>query len=214
MAIEFNLLYRWHGLVPSKLRIGGRERRSATRSSTRRWSSSTGWRALLEDASAQPAGRIGLFNTDRALRDVELASIREARAVQLARYNDYRALAAFPRVTRLRPDHAATRECRARCATSTAHVDRIEFYAGLFAEDLRPNSVLPSLMGRMVGVDAFSQALTNPLLSPRVFNAETFSPLAWRPSPARRGSRRSCNGTSERAGRYRATMTCEDWQRV
>ena len=56
------------------------------------------------------------------------------------------------------------------------HVDRIEFYVGLFAEDQRPNSVLPSLIGRMVGVDAFSQALTNPLLSARVFNASTFSP--------------------------------------
>ena len=47
--------------------------------------------------------------------------------------------------------------------------------SGLFAEDARPNSVLPSLIGRMVGVDAFSQALTNPLLAPRVFNAETFT---------------------------------------
>ena len=30
-------------------------------------------------------------------------------------------------------------------------------------------------MGTMVGVDAFSQALTNPLLDPRIFSAETFS---------------------------------------
>ena len=57
------------------------------------------------------------------------------------------------------------------------HVDRIEFFPGLFAEDPRPNSVLPSLIGRLVGVDAFSQALTNPLLAPRVFNEQTFSPL-------------------------------------
>ena len=54
-------------------------------------------------------------------------------------------------------------------------VDRIELYPGLFAEDPRPNSVLPSLIGRMVGVDAFSQALTNPLLAPRVYNEATFS---------------------------------------
>ena len=32
-------------------------------------------------------------------------------------------------------------------------------------------------MGRMVGSDAFSQALTNPLLAPRVFHEKTFSPL-------------------------------------
>ena len=47
------------------------------------------------------------------------------------------------------------------------HVGRIEFYVGLFAEDPRPGSDLPGLMGRMVGIDAFSQALTNPLLAPR-----------------------------------------------
>jgi prostaglandin-endoperoxide synthase 2 len=29
----------------------------------------------------------------------------------------------------------------------------------------------------MVGIDAFSQALTNPLLAPRVFNEQTFSPI-------------------------------------
>ena len=61
-------------------------------------------------------------------------------------------------------------------------VDQIELFPGLFAEDARPNSVLPSLIGRMVGVDAFSQALTNPLLAPRVFNEETF--------PARDGDHR------------------------
>ena len=56
-------------------------------------------------------------------------------------------------------------------------MNRIEFYVGLFAEDLRPNSVLPSLMGRLVGIDAFSQALTKPLLAHRTYNADTFSRL-------------------------------------
>ncbi|HEX2052954.1 MAG TPA: peroxidase family protein, partial [Actinomycetota bacterium] len=56
-------------------------------------------------------------------------------------------------------------------------VDRIEFYTGLYAEDIRPNSVLPSLIGRMVGIDAFSQAFTNPLLAPRIFNEQTFTEL-------------------------------------
>ena len=58
-------------------------------------------------------------------------------------------------------------------------VDHIEFYPGLFAEDVRRNAVLPPLIGRMVAIDAFSQAFTNPLLAPRVFNPQTFSPLGW-----------------------------------
>jgi prostaglandin-endoperoxide synthase 2 len=54
--------------------------------------------------------------------------------------------------------------------------DNLEFYPGLFAEDLVPDSPLPGLLMRMVAVDAFSQALTNPLLSEHVFNADTFTP--------------------------------------
>ena len=32
---------------------------------------------------------------------------------------------------------------------------------------------------RMVGYDAFTQALTNPLLSPQLFRRETFSDVGW-----------------------------------
>ena len=65
---------------------------------------------------------------------------------------------------------------------------------------MRPNSVLPPLIGRLVGVDAFSQALTNPLLAPRVFNAQTFSPLGMEIiARHQHRSRTSCTATSRRA---------------
>ena len=53
--------------------------------------------------------------------------------------------------------------------------DDVEFYPGLFAEDRIKKSPLPGLLLTMVAVDAFSQALTNPLLSEHVFNARTFT---------------------------------------
>src|SRR5208337_5195578 len=59
------------------------------------------------------------------------------------------------------------------------HVDDIEFYTGLFAEDTREHSAVGPMIGRLVGVDAFSQALTNPLLSHNVYNPETFSQVGW-----------------------------------
>jgi prostaglandin-endoperoxide synthase 2 len=94
-------------------------------------------------------------------------------------------------------------------------VDRIEFFPGLFAEDPRPNSVLPSLIGRLVGVDAFSQALTNPLLAPRVFNEATFSPLGMKIiAGTARLSDILHRNIPESPGRYLVTMTREDWKRV
>ncbi|MDQ3186169.1 MAG: hypothetical protein M3Q16_06880 [Pseudomonadota bacterium] len=59
-------------------------------------------------------------------------------------------------------------------------VEDIDFYIGLFAEDPMEDSPLPPLILRMVAVDAFSQALTNPLLSKHVYNEETFSAPGWR----------------------------------
>jgi prostaglandin-endoperoxide synthase 2 len=55
-------------------------------------------------------------------------------------------------------------------------VDDLELYVGLFAEEPgSPKAVLPPLLTKIIAIDAFSQALTNPLLAPRVANAATFT---------------------------------------
>ena len=174
MAIEFNLLYRWHSLVPSKINIGEEELPMHGTIFNNELLVRRGLGPLFEDSSNQRAGKVGLFNTDPALRETEIQSIVQARQVHLASYNDYRANCQYPRVTdfdQISGDPAVQSALR----DVYGSVANIEFYTGLFAEDVRPNSVLPSLIGRMVGIDAFSQALTNPLLAPRVFTEETFS---------------------------------------
>jgi prostaglandin-endoperoxide synthase 2 len=210
MAIEFNLLYRWHGLIPPALH------------GEPVWKTifnpamvvERGVAPLVDDASRTRANRIGVLNTDPVLLEVERASIREGRAVGLAPYNDYRELASFPRVTdfdQITGDEAV----QAHLRELYGHVDRIELYPGLFAEDTRPNSVLPALIGRMVGVDAFSQALTNPLLAPLVFNETTFSPLGMQIiGETSRLSDILHRNVPEAPGAYLVTMTRADWQRV
>jgi prostaglandin-endoperoxide synthase 2 len=182
MAVEFNLLYRWHSLVPSALRFHGR---NLTIHETE-WNTNVvlerGLGPVLEQISEQPAGRVGLFNTDAYLVDelkVEQASIELNRDVGLQGYNDYRLNCGFPRVTafnQISGDPHVQRELE----RLYGHVDNVDYYVGLFAEDPRANSVLPALLGRFVGIDALSQALTNPLLAPNVFNVNTFSPLGMR----------------------------------
>lgn len=94
-------------------------------------------------------------------------------------------------------------------------VDNIELYVGLFAEDLRLNSALPPLIGRMVGVDAFSQALTTPLLAPQIFNERTFSPLGMRMIREAKTlseivHRNVANGDTRQ---YFVSLTRRNWQR-
>ncbi|MEO6809567.1 MAG: peroxidase family protein, partial [Isosphaeraceae bacterium] len=174
MAVEFNLLYRWHGLVPDSYRLGGKDVPLVETLFENHLLVDHGLGAVLEAASAQTAGRIGLFNTPVSLLDVEVASVKQGRLAQLASYNDYRALCQFPRVTSF-DQISGDPQVQAGLKNVYGHVDRIEFYPGLFAEDVREQSALPALIGRLVGVDAFSQALTNPLLSAHLYHDRTFT---------------------------------------
>jgi prostaglandin-endoperoxide synthase 2 len=214
MSIEFNLLYRWHSLVPSTYRIGGREVAVQDTLFNTDTVVGQGLGACFEDASTQRAGRVGLFNSPPEVWDAETASVRQARAVGLRPYNDYRRLARFPRATRFE-DVSHDRRVQQALRDLYGSVDEIEFYPGLFAEDVRPNSVLPALIGRLVAIDAFSQAFTNPLLSPRVFNPHTFSPLGWDLIRTTRTlSDLLHRNIPDTERRYEVTMTRRDWVRT
>ena len=54
-------------------------------------------------------------------------------------------------------------------------IDKLEWYVGIFAEDYPDEFFVGELLTTMVGYDAFTQALTNPLLAKNVFNEATFS---------------------------------------
>jgi prostaglandin-endoperoxide synthase 2 len=174
MSIEFNLLYRWHTLVPTSVRAGGAEHDMASL----RWNNdivvSHGLGFLFDEASRQPCCEIGLLNTAPFLLDIEQKTIEIGRAAALASYNDYRLACGYPPMGSF-ADISSDPDVQSALEQCYASVDDVELYVGLFAEDVVPMAALPTLMGTMVGVDAFSQALTNPLLTKRIFKEETFS---------------------------------------
>ena len=175
MAIEFNLLYRWHSLVPATLRLGGEELAIAETLANTKALTSRGLRAFMLAASQQRAGRIGLFNTDALLvEQAEKPSIAQARAARVRSYNDYRELCGLPRVRHF-GELSTDPRVKEQLMRLYDHVEDVEFYVGLFAEEGGRNDVLPPLMAVMVAFDAFSQVLTNPLVSPQVYGAQTFS---------------------------------------
>ena len=214
MATEFQLLYRWHSLVPDTYSIGGKEVPIAKTLFTTTPVVENGLGRMFEDASLQPAGQVGLTNTPPELWQVERLSIQQGRVVELASYNDYRELAGFPRVTEFK-QITGRPKVREELRRLYGHVDNIEFFTGIFAEDARKNSVLPGMIGRMVGLDAFSQVYTNPLLSARIFNEKTFSPLGMEIIKETKTLSQVVNrNVPERTEPYFVSMTKKGWKRA
>ncbi len=174
ITAEFSLLYRWHSLMPDQIDWQGVPIALENFGLDNRPLLTSGLAAAFCGAAAQPAAELGALNTSHSLLIVEQFAIGQGRSNRLQSYNDYRVQYGMPRATTFEQisSHPAVLDAL-RGAYATP--DDVEFYPGIFSEDRVPKSPLPGLLMRMVGVDAFSQALTNPLLSQHVFNAQTFT---------------------------------------
>lgn len=181
-AIEFNILYRWHSLVPDAIGEGSELLTSADWRNNNPLILSSGLEKLLAFCSKQRSGKIGLFNTPTFLVDrsnparpsVEERTVTLSRQARLRSLNDYRAAYGLSRYTsfdQLTKDQT-TRE---RLGALYATVDDVEWYVGIFAEDYPDYLMMGELMTTMVANDAFTQALTNPLLARHIFTDATFT---------------------------------------
>lgn len=171
ITAEFSLLYRWHSLVSEDITWAGKP----AKTSHLRFAGDQLTRHGLANAfawmSAQPAALLGARNTADYLQDVEWKAIQQARDNQIDSYNAYRVANGLKPVTTF--EEISTRPGVAdQLKALYGHVDKVELYVGLFAEDTAANSPLPPLILRMVAIDAFSQALTNPLLSRNIWGDE------------------------------------------
>ncbi len=214
MSTEFSLLYRWHSLVPDLFQWNGQSYPVHATLMDNRLLLAGGLAASFASVSAQRAGRLGAFNTPEALLAVEKNAIDQGRRVRLAPYGDY---CAYVSGGERRPTtFASISSDPAVVDFLSAEYQRpedVDFYIGLFAEDSGANSPLPPLLLTMVAVDAFSQALTNPLLSKHVFKESTFSRPGWDAFNRTRSLRdivdRNCPSG---AGRGRISMTRKEWK--
>jgi prostaglandin-endoperoxide synthase 2 len=179
IALEFNLLYRWHSMVPDAVGLPGGEAPFGALSFNNALLERTGLEALFTALSTQPAGEIGMRNVPRFLWDAEMAAHAHSRRFALAPMNDHRAHFGLDKLNSfdtLGPD-SETRDALRQLYRN--NIDAVEFLPGLFAEGDREDASFGSLLLRMVGYDAFTQALTNPLLAPQVFKEGTFSKVGW-----------------------------------
>lgn len=179
MTVEFALLYRWHSLIPDNVSWADERIPSETMVLDNRYLTSVGLESAFRYVSAENATALTLFNTPTFLLDVEKFAIEQGRSLSVESYNQYRRAMSIPEVTSFDQITSDPKKATALKAVYGTP-DAVEFYTGLFADDVNLNSPMPTLMGAMVGLDAFSQALTNPLLSQHVFNETTFTTWGWK----------------------------------
>ena len=95
------------------------------------------------------------------------------RACKLPSFNAYRRYYGLKPVATFE-DLTGERQIAARLSELYGQIDRLEWFVGIFAEGYGPANMMGELLTTMVANDAFTQALTNPLLAENVFNEDTF----------------------------------------
>ena len=211
ITTEFSLLYRWHSLLPDSLTWNQTPYPVGSLILNNRPLLDGGLLCGFIDMSGQQAGRLGPFNTADALLPMEERAIKQDRLCRLAPYTDYRRYVGMKAPDSFEEISTNSNVVDFLKASYGSPTD-IDFYVGLFAEDTVANSPLPPLILRMVAVDAFSQALTNPLLSRAVFNKETFSAPGWDAVQQTRSLRDVLQrNVSASIGDARIAMTLSGW---
>ena len=178
ITTEFSLLYRWHSLIPDMITFNGQPFAISQIFMDNRPLLAAGLKRAFVDISAERAGQVGALNTASHLLEIEMRAVDQARFCNVAPYGDYREYVGLPRPTSFESISTNPRVIDA-LRKAYKNPNEVEFYVGLFAEDVVPDSPLPPLIFRLVAVDAFSQALTNPLMSEHVFKEETFTAFGW-----------------------------------
>lgn len=214
ITVEFSLLYRWHSLLPAIISWDGKGVPVEATFFNNQMLLDVGLRSAFQELSGQSATRLGAFNTSPALVPIEEKALVHAQVCQVDTYAAYRAYMAMPEMTAFE-DISSDPRVVEKLRALYGRPEHVEFYVGLFAEDTVRNSPLPNMILRFVAVDAFSQALTNPLLSEHVFKQETFSAPGWEAISAT--SRvadiveRTCAPLPSAAPAVPITMTKPDW---
>lgn len=177
ITTEFSLLYRWHALIPDQITWNETAIPVGKTFMDNKLLTNQGLLASFTQMSTQQAAELGPRNTASPLLQIEIDSPKQGRLCTLASYSDYcdylginrpysmDAISSDPEVAALLRGFLPPRD--------------VDFHMGPFCENRVPNSPLPGLILSFVALDAFSQALTNPLLSREVFKPTTFSDVGW-----------------------------------
>jgi len=161
IAAEFNLLYRWHSLIPENLQLNGQAVSLVANYGLLR---NEGLDAIFSAASQQSAGNITLNNVPDFMLPTELIMIEKGRQWCLPSYNQYRQQFNMDKLTQFSQFTKDT-VLQSKLEELYGSVDQVELTVGLFAEESTGTTLTGALLTTMVAYDAVTQIYTNPLLA-------------------------------------------------
>ena len=139
IAAEFNLLYRWHGLVPDAFEVAGQNESFIKNFDllTRK-----GLSSLMQAATNQVAGDISLDNVPGFLLPAEQAMINKGRDWRLRSFNDYRERFGLGKLNSF-DELTEDTNLKDRLKKLYGNINNLELTVGLFAEDSKRTLMLP-----------------------------------------------------------------------
>nr|XP_025039820.1 prostaglandin G/H synthase 1 [Pelodiscus sinensis] len=178
IAVEFNQLYHWHGLMPDSFVIQGKEYSYQQFIYNTSMLMDYGVEALVESFSKQIAGKVGggqSINTH--LLKVAVGVIEESRLLRLQPFNEYRKrfsmkpYKSFQELTGEEEKAAALEELY-------GDINALEFYPGLLLEKPQPNSMFGESMVETGAPFSLKGLFGNPICSPEYWKPSTFGGAA------------------------------------
>lgn len=182
ISSEFNLAYRWHSLIPDYFSLNGKVLETKK---DFRYNNEVVLKnelsSVFNQLSYQKAGKITLANSPDFMYGAEISGLYNSRALRLASFKRYKEKFNGKKIRQIKDITKDKQKQDILKSIYGNNVDDIEFFVGLLAEDA-PNKkswlkkqlyedapVLGETMLDLVASDAFSHALTNPLLSKYIF---------------------------------------------
>ncbi|KFP98982.1 Prostaglandin G/H synthase 1, partial [Haliaeetus albicilla] len=175
IAVEFNQLYHWHGLMPDSFIIQGEEYSYEQFLYNTSMLLDYGVEALVESFSKQIAGRIGGGQTINAnVLNVAVGVIKESRQLRLQPFNDCWACPAEQPVLPIQALPGREEEKAAELEELYGDIDALEFYPGLLLEKPQPNGIFGESMVEIGAPFSLKGLLGNPICSPEYWKPSTF----------------------------------------
>ncbi|PKU36962.1 prostaglandin g h synthase 1 [Limosa lapponica baueri] len=174
IAVEFNQLYHWHGLMPDSFVIQGEEYSYEQFLYNTSMLIDYGVEALVESFSKQVAGRIGGTQTINAnVLQVAIGVIKESRQLRLQPFNEYRKRFGMKPYKSFQ-ELTGEEEKAAELEELYGDIDALEFYPGLLLEKPQPNGIFGESMVEIGAPFSLKGLFGNPICSPEYWKPSTF----------------------------------------